>query len=58
MPLEICFDPEIMDVFNKFHYQQLDTAFMVIFFLDIGLNSITTFYDTDGEEIFDKTRIF
>ena len=58
VPLEICFDPEIDQVFAKFHYKTLDTVFSCVFFTDIALNSITTFYDTDGEEIFDKARIF
>ena len=57
VPLEICFDPEIIEIFDKFHYFTLDKCFNIIFFIDIGLNSITTFYDTDGEEIFDKPRI-
>ena len=58
VPLEICFAPEIEEVLAKFHYSTIDNVFTAIFFIDILLNANTTFYDTDGEEIFEKKKIW
>jgi hypothetical protein len=57
VPLEISFDPEIVEILESFNYYTIDLVFTCIFFLDILINANTTFYDTDGEEIFEKGRI-
>ena len=56
IPMELSF-VEYREIFDKYYYSEINTFSTVIFVLDIILQMNTTYYDSDGEEIFNKKKI-
>lgn len=57
IPLTLSFDEISESLANSNSYNAINLASAVFFILDILFQMNTTFYDSDGEEIFDKRRI-
>jgi hypothetical protein len=57
IPLKLSFDEFSETLDNSLTYNIVNLTSAVFFILDIFLQLNTTFYDADGEEIFDKRRI-
>ena len=57
IPLTLSFDGFSEALSNSMAYNIVNLTSAVFFILDIFLQLNTTFYDSDGEEIFDKRRI-
>mgnify|MGYP003902221713 CR=1 FL=1 len=57
IPLTLSFDEISETLTNSVSYNTINLTSAVFFILDIFFQMNTTFYDSDGEEIFDKVRI-
>jgi len=57
IPLTLSFDEISETLSNSNYYNWINMTSAVFFILDILLQMNTTYYDNDGEEIFDKKKI-
>ena len=56
IPMELSFT-EYRVIFDRYYYTEINIVSTAIFILDIILQMNTTFYDSDGEEIFSRKKI-
>lgn len=56
IPMELSFI-EYRALFDQYYYTEINNVCTIVFILDIVLNMNTTFYDSDGDEIYKKKRI-
>ena len=56
IPMELSFN-EYRSLFDQYYYTEINTVCTGIFVMDIFLNMNTTYYDSDGDEIYSKKNI-
>ena len=54
LPVQVAFEPELLE---SAWYFNLDLIINIIFGIDIIVNFITSYYDEDGNEVFEYDKI-